>query len=55
MRTEMHQAAFPNENIEDRPLPEESAVPAVLELIHGNYSSGRYEASRILEDLKIKK
>ncbi|MFO7255589.1 SDR family NAD(P)-dependent oxidoreductase [Limnochorda sp.] len=32
MRTQMHQAAFPGEDISDRPLPEEVA-PAVLEII----------------------
>lgn len=32
MRTEMHQAAFPGEDISDRPLPEE-VVPAILGII----------------------
>ncbi len=43
MRTEMHQQAFPGEDISDRPLPEES-VPGLLELIAGEYPSGRYVA-----------
>ena len=44
MRTELHQQAFPGEDISDRPLPEES-VPALLELIEGTLPSGRYVAS----------
>jgi NAD(P)-dependent dehydrogenase (short-subunit alcohol dehydrogenase family) len=44
MRTEMHQDAFPGEDISDRPEPE-SRVPALLELIEGDHPSGRYEAS----------
>src|SRR5438067_10124523 len=32
MRTQMHQEAFPGEDISDRPLPEES-VPGLLVLI----------------------
>ena len=43
MRTRMHQEAFPDEDISDRPLPEES-VPGFLELIAGDLPSGRYEA-----------
>lgn len=43
MRTQMHQEAFPGEDISDRPLPEES-VPGLLALIEGNLPSGRYAA-----------
>jgi NAD(P)-dependent dehydrogenase (short-subunit alcohol dehydrogenase family) len=43
MRTQMHQDAFPGEDISDRPPPEES-VPGVLELIEGDLPSGRYKA-----------
>jgi NAD(P)-dependent dehydrogenase (short-subunit alcohol dehydrogenase family) len=43
MRTQMHQDAFPGEDISDRPLPEES-VPGLLALIVGTYPSGRYAA-----------
>ncbi len=43
MRTQMHQTAFPGEDISDRPLPEAS-VPAFMELIAGSLPSGRYEA-----------
>ncbi len=46
MRTQMHQEAFPGEDISDRPLPEES-VPGFLSLIFGQYKSGRYEAKKI--------
>lgn len=43
MRTQMHQDAFPGEDISDRPLPEES-VPGLLELLEGNRPSGRCQA-----------
>lgn len=46
MRTQMHQEAFPGEDISDRPLPEES-VPGLIALIHGSYPSGRYAARSI--------
>lgn len=41
LRTEMHQDAFPGEDISDRPPPE-AAVPGLLALIGGNHPSGRY-------------
>jgi NAD(P)-dependent dehydrogenase (short-subunit alcohol dehydrogenase family) len=40
MRTEMHQAAFPGEDIRDRPLPD-SVVPALLTLLAHRPASGR--------------
>ena len=43
MRTEMHQDAFPGEDISDRPPPDDS-VPGLLELIDGDHPSGRYAA-----------
>jgi hypothetical protein len=43
MRTAMHQAAFPGEDISDRPPPEAS-VPGLRRLIDGSESSGRYRA-----------
>jgi NAD(P)-dependent dehydrogenase (short-subunit alcohol dehydrogenase family) len=43
MRTQMHQEAFPGEDISDRPPPEES-VPGLLALIDGSPPSGRYRA-----------
>ncbi|MGH2448413.1 MAG: SDR family NAD(P)-dependent oxidoreductase [Chloroflexota bacterium] len=50
MRTAMHQAAYPDEDISDRPLPEES-VPAFLALLERDLPSGRYRA----EDLTVAK
>ena len=44
MRTQMHQDAFPVEDISDRPPPEES-VPGLLALIDGSLPSGRYRAA----------
>jgi len=41
MRTQMHQEAFPGEDISDRPRPEDS-VPGLLELVGGALPSGRY-------------
>jgi NAD(P)-dependent dehydrogenase (short-subunit alcohol dehydrogenase family) len=46
MRTQMHQEAFPGEDISDRPPPEES-VPGLLALIEGDLPSGRYQAHQI--------
>ncbi|HZC06337.1 MAG TPA: SDR family NAD(P)-dependent oxidoreductase [Ktedonobacterales bacterium] len=46
MRTQMHQDAFPGEDISDRPLPEES-VPGLLELLTGDLPSGRYRAREL--------
>ena len=43
MATDMHQAAFPGEDISDRPAPE-TVVPALLALIDGDLPSGRYRA-----------
>src|SRR5215217_1151132 len=44
MRTQMHQDAFPREDISDRPPPEDS-VPGLIELIEGRHPSGRYRAA----------
>lgn len=46
MRTRMHQEAFPDEDISDRPPPETS-VPGLLELIDGDHPSGRYVAREL--------
>jgi NAD(P)-dependent dehydrogenase (short-subunit alcohol dehydrogenase family) len=46
MRTDMHQRAFPGEDISDRPPPEDS-VPGLLELIEGELASGRYQARQV--------
>ena len=47
MRTQMHQEAFPGEDISDRPLPDES-VPGLIELLTGDLPSGRYEARALI-------
>jgi NAD(P)-dependent dehydrogenase (short-subunit alcohol dehydrogenase family) len=44
MRTQMHQEAYPGEDISDRPEPE-TVVPAFLRLIDERPSRGRYRAS----------
>jgi NAD(P)-dependent dehydrogenase (short-subunit alcohol dehydrogenase family) len=46
MRTRLHQEAFPGEDISDRPAPEDT-VPALLALIEGRLSSGRYRAGEL--------
>ena len=43
MNTQMHQEAFPGEDISDRPPPEES-VPGLLKLLEDDLPSGRYQA-----------
>lgn len=48
MRTQMHQEAFPGEDISDRPLPEES-VPGLMRLLTGALPSGRYRARALSE------
>src|ERR687890_2747610 len=47
MRTQMQQEAFPDEDISDRPSPEES-VPGFIELLTGDLPSGRYEARALI-------
>jgi NAD(P)-dependent dehydrogenase (short-subunit alcohol dehydrogenase family) len=46
MRTQMHQEAFPGEDISDRPRPEAS-IPGLLRLIAGDLPSGRYRAREL--------
>jgi hypothetical protein len=46
MRTQMHQDAFPGEDISDRPLPE-TVVPAFLALLDRRPPSGRYRAAEV--------
>ena len=48
MRTEMHQAAFPGEDISDRPLPD-TVVPALRRLLSTTPASGRYRAADLAE------
>ncbi len=47
MRTDMHQAAFPGEDIGDRP-PAEAVVPALLRLLEDDVPSGRYRAADLV-------
>jgi NAD(P)-dependent dehydrogenase (short-subunit alcohol dehydrogenase family) len=47
LRTAMHQAAFPGEDISDRPEPS-TVVPAFLELIGSDRPSGRIRAADVL-------
>jgi NAD(P)-dependent dehydrogenase (short-subunit alcohol dehydrogenase family) len=46
LRTVMHQAAFPGEDISDRAEPA-SVLPAFLELIESERPSGRYRAAEL--------
>lgn len=51
MRTEMHQAAFPGEDISDRPLPE-SVAPRLIELIADPPAPGRYRLAELAEQAR---
>jgi NAD(P)-dependent dehydrogenase (short-subunit alcohol dehydrogenase family) len=46
LRTQMHQDAFPGEDISDRPLPEIS-VPGLIALAEEDRSSGRYVVAEV--------
>ena len=46
MRTQLHQEAFPGEDISDRPPPQAS-VPGLLALIDSSLPSGRYRAREL--------
>jgi NAD(P)-dependent dehydrogenase (short-subunit alcohol dehydrogenase family) len=46
MRTDMQQAAFPGDDISDRPLPE-ARVPAFVKLLEEDLPSGRYAATEL--------
>ena len=48
MRTAMHQAAFPGEDISDRPQPGTVAVPGFRALLLRRPPSGRYRATDLL-------
>jgi NAD(P)-dependent dehydrogenase (short-subunit alcohol dehydrogenase family) len=50
LRTEMHQDAFPGEDISDRPEPA-SVVAALLALVDGERPSGRYALADVLADV----
>ncbi len=47
LRTDMHQLAFPGEDISDRPEPE-SVVPAFVRLVAERLPSGRYRAAHLM-------
>jgi NAD(P)-dependent dehydrogenase (short-subunit alcohol dehydrogenase family) len=47
MRTQMHQEAFPDEDISDRPLPE-TVIPSFRRLLHHAPPSGRFRATDLL-------
>jgi NAD(P)-dependent dehydrogenase (short-subunit alcohol dehydrogenase family) len=47
LRTDMHQAAFPGEDISDRPQPE-SVAPALVRLVSERLPSGRYRAAELV-------
>jgi NAD(P)-dependent dehydrogenase (short-subunit alcohol dehydrogenase family) len=49
MRTQLHQEAFPGQDISDRPPPRDS-VPGLLRLIDGDLPSGRYVARELTYD-----
>jgi NAD(P)-dependent dehydrogenase (short-subunit alcohol dehydrogenase family) len=47
LRTQMHQQAFPGEDISDRPLPE-TVLPGFMRLIGDRLPSGRYRAADLM-------
>jgi NAD(P)-dependent dehydrogenase (short-subunit alcohol dehydrogenase family) len=47
LRTQMHQQAFPGEDISDRPLPD-TVAPAFIRLITERMPSGRYRAAELM-------
>ena len=47
LRTQMHQAAFPGEDISDRPEPE-TVVPGLVKLVAQRLPSGRYRRGELI-------
>jgi NAD(P)-dependent dehydrogenase (short-subunit alcohol dehydrogenase family) len=47
LRTDMHQQAFPGQDISDRPRPE-AVVPALTRLVTERLPSGRYRAAHLM-------
>src|SRR5579863_5624014 len=47
LRTDMHQRAFPGEDISDRPVPE-TVLPAFVRLVPQRLPSGRYRAAHLM-------
>ncbi len=52
MRTQMHQDAFPGEDISDRPEPEAS-VPGLRTLLAGPFPSGRYRVAEVSTSVEV--
>jgi NAD(P)-dependent dehydrogenase (short-subunit alcohol dehydrogenase family) len=52
MRTDMHQRAFPDEDISDRPEPA-TVVPALLRLLDERRPAGRYRAADLAADVPV--
>ena len=52
MRTAMHQAAFPGEDISDRPDPE-AVAPRIAALVTSGRPSGRYVAADLPERVEV--
>jgi NAD(P)-dependent dehydrogenase (short-subunit alcohol dehydrogenase family) len=52
MRTQMHQDAFPGEDISDRPVPAD-VVPDLVRLIEGNLPSARRRLSELTESSEM--
>jgi NAD(P)-dependent dehydrogenase (short-subunit alcohol dehydrogenase family) len=52
LRTALHQAAFPGEDISDRPHPD-TVVPVLLRLVDGDLPSGRYRAADLSEQVAL--
>lgn len=50
LRTEMHQRAFPGEDISDRPEPA-AVLPALRRLVDGDLPSGRLRAADLLTEV----
>lgn len=50
LRTDLHQAAYPGEDISDRPEPE-SVVPVLVALLASDRPSGRYAAADLATEL----
>ena len=52
LRTDMHQLAFPGEDISDRPEPS-SVVPAFVRLVSERLPSGRYRAAHLMPSAPV--
>ena len=53
MRTAMHQAAFPGEDISDRPEPE-TVAPRIAALVRSGRPSGRYVAADLPDPVEVR-